>query len=224
MTLHVRNLSTFPLRGARFFWRTAKSLLLKTLLSLPYFHFVRNTVDSQAPCTLNLWFFQKFLGFNRGVYWPVHHTSKVNVYQNIAIGVDSNPGIEPGCYIQGIGQVHIGDYTQVAPNVAIISANHDVYDLRRHEAGMVKIGDYCWIGFGAIILPGVELGDFTTVGAGSVVTKSFEEGFCVITGNPAKAIRHLDPHACRRAINEPEYVGYLPKQTYADFRKRKLWV
>jgi acetyltransferase-like isoleucine patch superfamily enzyme len=53
-----------------------------------------------------------------------------------------------------------------------------------------------WVAMGAIILPGVKLGDFTTVGAGAIVTKSFPEGYCVIAGNPAKIIKHLDKEAC----------------------------
>jgi acetyltransferase-like isoleucine patch superfamily enzyme len=44
----------------------------------------------------------------------------------------------------------------------------------------------------AVILPGVTLGDHTIVGAGSVVTKSFENGNCVIAGNPAKIIKNLE--------------------------------
>jgi len=33
----------------------------------------------------------------------------------------------------------------------------------------------------------------TVTGAGSVVTKSFEGGFCVIAGNPAKKIKEIKP-------------------------------
>lgn len=53
------------------------------------------------------------------------------------------------------------------------------------------IGDKCWIGMNSVILPGVVLGDNTIVGAGSVVTKSFENGHCVVAGNPAKLIKRL---------------------------------
>jgi acetyltransferase-like isoleucine patch superfamily enzyme len=49
---------------------------------------------------------------------------------------------------------------------------------------------------GAVILPSVQLGDFTIVGAGAVVTKSFEEGYCVIAGNPARVIRQLNKEEC----------------------------
>lgn len=44
----------------------------------------------------------------------------------------------------------------------------------------------------ACFSPRVELGTKTIVGTGSFVTKCFPEGFCVITGNPAKEIKHLD--------------------------------
>ena len=49
---------------------------------------------------------------------------------------------------------------------------------------------------GAKVLPGVHLGDFTIVGAGAIVTRSFEEGYCVIAGNPADIIRKLSKDKC----------------------------
>jgi acetyltransferase-like isoleucine patch superfamily enzyme len=66
-------------------------------------------------------------------------------------------------------------------------------DLNSHdEPKDVNLGESCWIGMNAIILPGVTLGNCTIVGAGSVVTKSFMQGNCVIAGNPAKLIRNLN--------------------------------
>lgn len=44
----------------------------------------------------------------------------------------------------------------------------------------------------SVVLPGCHLGPYTIVGAGAVVTKSFPEGHCVIVGNPARIIRHLE--------------------------------
>ena len=55
----------------------------------------------------------------------------------------------------------------------------------------IVLGEQCWIGMNSVILPGVKLGIHTIVGAGSVVTKSFEDGFCIIAGNPAKIIRKI---------------------------------
>ena len=49
----------------------------------------------------------------------------------------------------------------------------------------------CWIGTGAIILPGVHLKESTIV-AGAVVTKSFNKGKIIIAGNPAKIINKIN--------------------------------
>jgi acetyltransferase-like isoleucine patch superfamily enzyme len=50
------------------------------------------------------------------------------------------------------------------------------------------IGHDVWIGFGAIILPGVTLGNGVIVGAGAVVTKSVPD-YQIVAGVPAKFIR-----------------------------------
>jgi acetyltransferase-like isoleucine patch superfamily enzyme len=159
-------------------------------------------------------FLQKIIGINRRAYWPVHFTSKISGIKNIRVGIGSAPGLSPGCYIQGIGKVVIGDYVLIAPNVGIISANHDLYDHRKFKKGMVKIGSYCWIGMNTVVLPDIELGDFTIVGAGSVVTKSFKEGYCIIAGNPARLIKRLEREKCFKYHNQYEYYGYYKKDRF----------
>ena len=183
---------------------------------------VHGTRLSQSPVTLKLWFFQKILGFNRKAYWPVHPTSVIGGPENILIGVDAAAGISPGCYIQGGGKIYIGDYTQIGPNVGIISANHDLYDNSKSISGIVRIGEYCWIGMGAVVLPNVTLGQHTVVASGSVVTKSFPEGFQVLAGVPAKVIKRLEPQKCVKHKNEIEYIGYIRKEKFDSYRQKKL--
>jgi acetyltransferase-like isoleucine patch superfamily enzyme len=183
---------------------------------------IAETKGTQTPITFKMWFFQKVLGFNRRVYWPVHFTSIVSGHKNIYAGIDTCPGYMPGCYIQAIGNIYIGDYTQISANVGIITANHDLHDSRKHIINKVSIGKYCWIGMNTMILPGVKLGDHTIVGAGSVVTKSFTDGYCVIAGNPAKIIKTLDKdklvtHKCRH-----EYNGYIKHSEFNDFIDKNL--
>ena len=186
---------------------------------------VYETRETETPVTISVWFWQKVLGFNRDAYWPVHFTSTVRGVQNIYAGIATCPGLSPGCYIQGFGKIYIGDYTQIGPNVGIISSNHNPYDNREHlEAKAVRIGEYCWIGMNAVVLPGVELGDFTVVGAGAVVTKSFPEGHCVIAGNPARMIQTLEKDKCVRYRHRYEYYGYVPRAKFAAFRARHLKV
>jgi acetyltransferase-like isoleucine patch superfamily enzyme len=53
--------------------------------------------------------------------------------------------------------------------------------------GDILIGNDVWIGFGSIILSGVEIGDGSIIGAGSVVSKDVEP-YSIYVGNPAKKI------------------------------------
>ncbi|PMK05031.1 acyltransferase [Vibrio sp. 10N.261.55.A7] len=168
---------------------------------------IKETKDYQTPIKLKMALLQKVTR-NRSVPWPVHHTSIVTGWENVSIGIDVNPGYMPGCYIQGIGKIKIGNYTQIASNVGIISANHDLNDTRVHYQKETAIGEYCWIGMNSVILPGVTLGDHTIVGAGSVVTKSFADGYCVIAGNPAKKIRNMERHEVIKFTNQHLYIGY----------------
>lgn len=182
------------------------------------FRLVKETRDSQNPIKFSTWFLQRIIGFNRFVYWPVHFTSVVANYKNIYAGIDTSPGYSPGCYIQGLGKVYIGDYTQIAANVGIISSNHSITNTKVHNISEVHIGKYCWIGMNAVILPNVVLGDFTVVGAGSVVSKSFEEGYCVIAGNPAKIIKKLKKEECIPFKNKNKYNGYIQHSKFDKYK------
>lgn len=133
-----------------------------------------------------------FLKCNQNVPWPVSYKTTVTHPDNIEFSVDDLHIFQnPGIYFQAIGaKIIIGEGTWIAPNVGLITSNHNMNNLEDHLPGKdIVIGKSCWIGMNSMILPGVVLGDRTIVGAGSIVTKSFPEGDCVIAGNPAKVIR-----------------------------------
>jgi acetyltransferase-like isoleucine patch superfamily enzyme len=124
------------------------------------------------------------------VPWPVHFTSRIVHPERVRLGPGSTPGDMPGCYIQAINGIEVGEFCEFGPGVGLISANHNPEDLTQHlPAAPIRIGDRCWIGMHAIILPGVELGPRTVVGAGAVVTKSYPEGHVTLAGNPARVVR-----------------------------------
>ncbi|KAL2692544.1 hypothetical protein Neosp_002954 [[Neocosmospora] mangrovei] len=90
--------------------------------------------------------------------------------------------------------VTIGDRVMFGPSVTIITATHDTDVQSRRDLGEyakgVTIGDDCWIGSNAIIMPGITIGKGSTIGAGSVVTRDIPE-FSVAVGSPAKVIKKL---------------------------------
>ena len=90
--------------------------------------------------------------------------------------------------------IYVGDHTLFGPNVTIAAAGHPVLPALR-ERGLqfnmpVHIGRNCWIGAGALIMPGVTIGDDTVIGAGSVVTKDVPGGV-VAAGNPCRVLRPI---------------------------------
>ena len=189
-------------------------IIIAPILRIPYFRFLRETSTNPHPITFRIWFFQKILGFNKQAYWPMHFTSKVVEVQNIQLGVGTYPGYNPGVYIQGTGKLIIGNYTHVGQNSGILSGGHDIHNHLKLTKSETVIGDYCWIGMNAIVLPGVQLGKHTIVAAGSIVTKSFKTGYVVIGGNPARIIRKLDAAKMTAYEYPHKYIGYYRKQAW----------
>lgn len=147
----------------------------------------------------------------KAVPWPIHPTSWVSYPENIKIGIDTSPGYAPGCYVQGIGEIHIGDYSSIAANCAIISANHELLNPLKHKKGVVKIGQQCLISFGSVILPNTTLGDHTIVRPNSVVEGDFSDGYCILEGNPAKVVFKFPTEIQDRFIqidHEFKYKGF----------------
>ena len=91
--------------------------------------------------------------------------------------------------------IYVGDYTMFGPNVTVATAGHPILPELREKIYQynfpVTIGRNCWIGAGAIILPGVTVGDNTVIGAGSVVTKDIPAN-SVAVGNPCRVIREIN--------------------------------
>ena len=98
------------------------------------------------------------------------------------------------CMILNETDVRIGRHALLGPQVGIYTAIHPFDPAARacgaESARPVSIGNHCWIGGHATILPGVTLGNNVIVGAGAVVTRSFGDNL-VIAGNPAKVVRPL---------------------------------
>lgn len=156
-----------------------------------------------------------------GGYFPVHSTCTIANMRKIYVGINSTVA-RPGCYLQGAGTIRFGDYVQLAPNVGILSANHDLYDQRKYNVAPIVIGDYSWIGMNSVVTAGVTLGPRTIVAAGAVVTKSFPDGYCVLAGVPAKVVKYLDKEKFVPWHYEQEYYGYIPKEKFESVRKKYI--
>lgn len=162
-------------------------------LSMRFRYFVQNLRRFGPKKMFQYFLFQRILRINSETPWPVHWSSVVSFPRNIHLdSPTANLGAMPGCYIQAQNGIQVGKNTIVGPGVKIISGNHNLYNFRVHEPKEpITIGENCWIGANAVILPGVKLGDHTIVAAGAVVTKSFLEGDCIVAGVPATIIKKI---------------------------------
>lgn len=188
-----------------------KTVLLSILRHTPGLRAIVETAGTGCPVNHRYFFFQKILGINRRVPWPVHFTSRVDGARHITIGYNTAPGASIGNYIFANDEapIHVGSFTVIASNVCVGAFNHDLYNISRYtHKGGIRVGDYCWIGANAVILSGVVLGDHTVVAAGAVVTHSFPQGCCVVAGNPARVIQELDASRVERFVPRFYYRGY----------------
>ena len=109
---------------------------------------------------------------------------EIEVGNNSAIGLNARIS----------GPLSIGDDVMMGPNVSIYTQNHEtenIYKPMRLQTApkeKVTIGNDCWIGANAVILPGVTIGNGVIVGAGAVVTHDVPN-YAVVGGVPAKVIK-----------------------------------
>lgn len=103
-------------------------------------------------------------------------------------------------------RLEIGSHCQIATGVKFImnGANHAMNEgptfpygifggswsgrpIQGENKGNTVIGDHVWVGYNAVIMPGVNIGQGAIIGACSVVTKNVEP-FGIVAGNPAREI------------------------------------
>ena len=106
------------------------------------------------------------------------------------ISMGRNCVINFGCLFDGREyDISIGSNVSIGPNASILTLAHDPQSADfADKGGHVSIGDRVWIGFGAIVLPGVTLGEGAVVAAGAVVTKDVAP-YTIVAGNPAVKVK-----------------------------------
>ncbi len=137
---------------------------------------------------------EMFAEIGEGCYIePPLHSNWGGRHVHMGKGVYANFGLT----LVDDGEIFIGDFTMIGPNVTVATAGHPIWpELRKRGYQYnvpVKIEENVWIGAGAVILPGVTIGKNSVIGAGSVVTKDIPPN-AVAVGNPCTVIREIGEH------------------------------
>ena len=85
---------------------------------------------------------QKIFRINGSIPWPVDFRSKVVGWESIQKGICSDPGDNPGIYINAGGGLTLGNNVNIGQNSILTTSNHYKYDHRKksHTKG-IKIGN-----------------------------------------------------------------------------------
>ena len=132
--------------------------------------------------------------------------------------------------------LEIGNDVIISGEVIFTTHDGGIYLLKdeipniRGYYGRIKIGNNCFIGMGAIILPNVEIGNNCIVGAGSVVAQSFSDN-SVIMGNPANVVFKVDMYKKMRKsskntilCDEYPFPSIIPYSFKKDLLLRKSYI
>lgn len=153
--------------------------------------------------------------------------------ESAGVGIQLEPGVElvypqrinlgshiyigPKTYLNGRGGLHIHDHVIMAPEIVILTAMHRYKDAEMVPYDPVELlrpvtVERCvWIGYRAMIMPGVTIGEGSIVAAGAVVTKSCPPG-SILGGNPAQVIGQRDMDHYQDLVDREQFY-LLRKQT-----------
>lgn len=109
--------------------------------------------------------------------------------------IGDNSFINYKCFFDGTGPVTIGRDCLIGMQATFITSSHEHGDSNRRGGALtgkpIEVGDGCWIGARATIMPGVRIGKGTIIAAGSLVANDCDES-SLYRGIPAKKVRDLD--------------------------------
>lgn len=159
-----------------------------------YYFVARHLPSTYAPYNFGSGRLRSFLAkrmfLKAGNNINVEHGAFFGGGREIEIGNNSAIGLNARIS----GPLSIGDDVMMGPNVSIYTQNHETENIHKPmrlqtaPKEKVTIGNDCWIGANAIILPGVTIGNGAIVGAGAVVAKDVPD-YAIVGGVPAKIIK-----------------------------------
>ena len=112
--------------------------------------------------------------------------------------VGNDVGFEQGLHMVCAESIVIGSDVTVSAYVMIMDCGHNYDDIKTNVINQtlstlpVVIGDGCFIGLGARIMPGTHLGQHCSVGSNAVVTGGAWKDYSVLVGCPAYCVKRYD--------------------------------
>ena len=127
----------------------------------------------------------------------IYPGARIETVKDGRITIEDNVSIAQNFHCTSQGDLVIEKNTTILGNVFITNIDHDYTEIGKHILEQnnlmkeTKIGENCFIGFGASIQAGTKLGKQCIVGTNAVVRGEFPD-YSVIVGVPAKVIKRYN--------------------------------
>ena len=120
--------------------------------------------------------------------------------------------------VQIAGGSTIGRGSFIGPGVQTANdsqvARHDLADYQDRGQAGITIGEFVFVGVGAILLPGITIGDGAIIGAGALVTKDVPAGATIMAPGVRGDLRGADYTSRAVAGLPPLKAGSPPPPPY----------
>lgn len=184
------------------FWSGLRNLLLNALLGTREVYYGMS-IDIARPSKTRIGE-GVFIGRGCSLKAPVLLKNGVNLASNVLVDdfenkcgslvLEENVSVNFGCVFDASGEIVVEKNSAISPCSMIYTHNHNYEKKSRliRSQGIaiknVRVGEDCWIGARALILPGANIGKGCVVAAGSIVNKPTKP-YSVVAGVPAKVVK-----------------------------------
>lgn len=191
---------TKPVAAAVQAARAAYELPIRLLVTEPLFKAQCKEVGRGVRCDVHLHRIAGngdiILGDNVLMDGKIHIKFGSRFSRTPTLRIGSHTGIGHECAFLIGKEITIGEHCRIASGVRMFDSSGHPVEPEARKAGLpprdedvrpIRVGDNVWIGWGAVIFPGVTIGDGAVVSANSVVMHDVPAN-TVVAGNPARQV------------------------------------
>jgi hypothetical protein len=112
-----------------------------------------------------------------------------------ALLLDRHAALTSRHYLDCSNLIHVGEFATIAGTRSQILTHAIDFRRNRQVSSPVRIGRYCFVGTGCVVLKGARLPDYSVLAAGSCLNGTFDEPFSLYSGVPAAHAKSLSRDA-----------------------------
>jgi maltose O-acetyltransferase len=163
----------------------------RTRLAIATFHLWVNDLAASALVSRRM---RRWMYRRAGIETDTHRIEGRCFINRPRVAIGAGTYVNHGCHFDAPGCITIGRGCAFGPEVLLCTSTHDFGRAERRAGTRIPrpivVGDGCWVGARAVVLPGVTVGSGCVIAAGAVVAADCASNG-LYAGVPARRIRDL---------------------------------